>query len=734
MPPLLIILLLISIMANSPSLTWQEGNIAVLPTTLGDALPTPQTQRTIQGYDSQILPNSEIQAGRNMAADAQELQDKQNKDAILDAQNRSNTAKQKTMDLLYGDGKNEGLFAAKGGAAIGSGDKYQKAFAAIRAEALAGVNNITAQKALGSDLAALNLSNLDNVKRFEMQERRGYTGDLTQAQQDLDSQRAGLEYNNQNTINTLLVDADKTGATAAKLKGALPGDLIWKQEMTKARGAVLSAQLDSMSKSKDPNVLMQFNAKYDEYRQAGNLPLADVEKFDKIKETITPTIDALKGRADDNHQQLTYQVPEDKIVSAIGQTESGGDPTAVSPKGATGTMGIMPETALEIAGGDKAKAAAILSNPTENAKAGAQYYQQMKTQFGDTRMALMAYNAGPTVVNDWINGTNKSGKNDSNLKIGDPSKGQVSVDQFIAQVPFAETRAYPGKVLKNAGYTGTIGPTDMAMAQDRAAKMLPESGKAYLEMVKHDNDAYAAQVDQTRKTTMDSALQYMADQGAGYRLMPLDLQSQIDSAGLTAQIKAYNPTAPSDPSTLQYLMGLPPKKLAETDLNTPDIRLSLSPVDYSKWEQKKKQMGTAGGQIAESFMQNVLREGFARRGQTIHTHFDANTGEAVTEGGEDYIRAHDLLNQSVDAYAQENGGRLPDGAAIQKMSDQIFTKLVVPGKWWGTNELDKYAIKRADITGEEEQQILDTLKKNGETPTDQKVLTMYIKRHGANNG
>lgn len=709
--------------------------MAKLPTTLSDALPTPVPQRTVQGYDSQTLPNAEYRAGQAVQADALAIQDKQNKDAILDAQNRVNAAKKKAMDVLYGDGQNEGLFAAKGGAALGSEDKYTKAFEAIKAAAMDGVKNPTAQKALNTDLDNLNLSNLDNVKRFEMTERKGYATDLTKAQSTLDSQRAGLEFNNQKTIDSLLANADKIGQTNAKLAGALPNDLIWKQEITKARSDVLAAQLDAMSKSKDPAVLMAFNAKYDQYRQAGNLTLEAVDKFDAVREKIAPVVEAVTARAQDNHDQMTFQVPDDKILSAIGEQESNNDDSAVSPKGASGAMGIMPDTALALAGGDQKKADAILNNPTENRKFGAQYYAQMKTQFGDTRMALMAYNAGPTVVTDWMNGTNKSEKNPDKLKIGDPAKGEVSVDQFIAQVPWAETRKYPGDVLKKAGYAGSVGPMDMAVAQDRATKLSPEGAKTYLEMVKSDNEAYAAQIDTVRKQTLDAALQYMADQGAGYRLMPAQLQAQIDAAGLTKEIKDYNPTKVSDPSTLKYLMDLPPKQLAEVDLNTPDIRLGLSAVDYSKWQQKKQQMSTPAGQVTTTFMQQVLKDGFARRGVTTTTRYDPSTGEAITEGGADYIRAHDLLNSAIDAYAQENGGRLPDGAAIQKMGDQIFTKVIVPQSHWYTlgmnvnSEMDKYGVTREQITGEEEEQILDTLKKNGDSPTDQKVITMYIKRH-----
>ncbi len=719
--------------------------MAQLPTTLGDSLPIPVPQRTVNGYESQAVPNAMYQAGKQEQADAQEMEAKQNRDAVLDAQRRSNDAKAKVINLLYGDDKNPGLYAARGGQAMGAADKYSAQFTTIKSQALDGVTNIHAQKALTLDLENINLSNLDNVKRFEQDQRRGYTTDLTDAQNKLDSQRAGLEYNNQQTMDTLVANAEKTGITNAKLKGAVPGDLMWKQEVINAKSSVLSQQLDALSKSKDPTVLMQFNDKYEQYRQSGNLTLDAVDKFDKVRELIAPTVEAVRARQADNHDQMTYQVPDDKVREGIQaarvQAESGGkqfggagsvagpnEPTT-SPKGAIGAAQIMPST-----GPEAAKLAGLPWDENKfrndagyNKTLGDAFYNEQKKNFGDTRVALVAYNAGPTITRDWMDGTNKSGKNDAKLRIGDPAKGQVTVDQFLAQVPYGESRKYVNDVLKNSGYSGSIGPMDMSMAEDKATRMSPAGAEAYLAMVKRDNAAYAAQIDQTRKKTMDVAFQYMADQGAGYHSMPIDLQSQIDAAGLTSQIKNYNPTAPSEQSTLMYLMGLPPKKLAETDLNTPDIRMSLSPVDYSRWKQKKEQMSTPAGQVTEGFTQTVLRDGFARRGVSIHTHYDTNTGEAVTEGGQDYIRAHDLLNTAIDAYSAQNGGRLPDGAAIKKMGDEIFTQIVVPGRWWGTNDVNKYDIKIQDIDADTKKQIMDALLTKGISPTEQNIIATYVR-------
>jgi hypothetical protein len=73
------------------------------------------------------------------------------------------------------------------------------------------------------------------------------------------------------------------------------------------------------------------------------------------------------------------------------QAESGGNPSAVSPKGARGLMQLMPDTAKEL-GVDP-------DDPYQNVTGGLTYYKQQVERFGgDERLALAAYNAGPGAV------------------------------------------------------------------------------------------------------------------------------------------------------------------------------------------------------------------------------------------------------------------------------------------------------------------------------------------------
>lgn len=84
-----------------------------------------------------------------------------------------------------------------------------------------------------------------------------------------------------------------------------------------------------------------------------------------------------------------HGVPENLFLKLV-QQESGFNPKAVSSKGALGLAQLMPDTAR------------ILRvdplDPYQNLDGGARYLMQQYRAFGNWRLALAAYNAGPGAV------------------------------------------------------------------------------------------------------------------------------------------------------------------------------------------------------------------------------------------------------------------------------------------------------------------------------------------------
>jgi soluble lytic murein transglycosylase-like protein len=107
-----------------------------------------------------------------------------------------------------------------------------------------------------------------------------------------------------------------------------------------------------------------------------------------------------------------HNIDADLLASVV-QAESGGNVRAVSWAGARGLMQLMPATASVLGVNDSFV-------PEENIGGGATYLDSLLTRYGDNiALALAAYNAGP-----------------------------AAVDRYHGIPPYAETRAYVARVIR----------------------------------------------------------------------------------------------------------------------------------------------------------------------------------------------------------------------------------------------------------------------------------------------
>ena len=126
---------------------------------------------------------------------------------------------------------------------------------------------------------------------------------------------------------------------------------------------------------------------------------------------------------------------EPALVFAVIHAESRFNANAVSRAGASGLMQIMESTAYWIAariGLEDFDYESQIFDPIINIHLGTYYLSMLIRLFGDTEVALAAYNAGRGNVSGWLNNPNYS------------SDGAT-----LDFIPFSETRNYVERVVRN---------------------------------------------------------------------------------------------------------------------------------------------------------------------------------------------------------------------------------------------------------------------------------------------
>jgi soluble lytic murein transglycosylase len=121
------------------------------------------------------------------------------------------------------------------------------------------------------------------------------------------------------------------------------------------------------------------------------------------------------------------------LVGALIMAESEWNPRAMSRVGARGLMQVMPDTARRLAqhlGVDLASDEQLFE-PTLNLTLGIAYLRQLLQRFdGSLPLVLASYNAGEDEVSKWW-----------------ARRGSADAEEFIADMPFRETRRYVQRVL-----------------------------------------------------------------------------------------------------------------------------------------------------------------------------------------------------------------------------------------------------------------------------------------------
>jgi len=120
------------------------------------------------------------------------------------------------------------------------------------------------------------------------------------------------------------------------------------------------------------------------------------------------------------------------LVAAVVREESSFYPGARSRVGARGLMQLMPDTGRSVAQARQIPFPDpdVLDQPVTNLELGTAFFAGLVREFGDPRLAVAAYNAGPTRVREWWNGRRSD-----------------DLEVWVEQIPYHETRGFVKRVM-----------------------------------------------------------------------------------------------------------------------------------------------------------------------------------------------------------------------------------------------------------------------------------------------
>jgi hypothetical protein len=164
---------------------------------------------------------------------------------------------------------------------------------------------------------------------------------------------------------------------------------------------------------------------------------------------------------------LTIDEKVEKLTPYVVNSESGGDPNAVSPKGAAGYMQIMPSTFAEVA--KRHGISGSIMNKDVNTAVGKAYLKELLIKYeGDHERALAGYNMGPNKLDKWLGDANDPNSVDAKIR-AEANKSGLAID--IAQKSIGERNAQNNNSLIAKAETSLFDTkTDLIGGIDRLKK------------------------------------------------------------------------------------------------------------------------------------------------------------------------------------------------------------------------------------------------------------------------
>lgn len=648
--------------------------------------------------------------------------------AMLDAESKLSQAK---LDLMFN--KESGVYAKTGKDALDITNSTLPTFDKQAEMIGQGLTN-PRQKEQFARIVNNNRQSLNGeLNRYEFTQRNAYydTVDKTNIATSLDG---AVKYANDPAQVAYYQNKGSFIIGESGIRKGLPPETIAAQQQ-EFNSTVATSVIERMV-TLDPTQAQQYYAK-----QADTMTAADQMKVQKLLGTSV-------------RQQMAGNIASsiwDKggvggagLPALIMQAESRGDQSAVSPKGAIGAMQLMPQTAKETSEelGIPFSPERLATDANYNVALGTAYLNKMLGRFGGNEtLAVAAYNAGPGMVDDWVNGTNKTGKNPSKLQLPDPRSGAAAAQEFIQKIPFQETRNYTAGIMQQAAATVPASQKYADGLQAANAITDPQLKKFVMDDLDDRKKAATAQgnalYDQAAKIVLDS----------GFSKIPAQLMNNIPADELVKlqrmddyRRKGTEPT--TDYGKFQDMLKMPVEQLAALNLEK-DVRPYLSNADFntvrSVWQ--KAQNGDETAQKVASGKENTIETTMARAGILI----GKNAAALKPDNLKKQQQFRSAMQERQDSFRVKHD-REPNIAETEDLANQLLLDVKLSGggvfgwtdstqKLWETRPEDlanvfvnSGTMKIDDVPPTDRREIINTLRASGQQASEANIIAAYQNR------
>jgi len=477
------------------------------------------------------------------------------------------------------------------------------------------------------------------------------------------------------------------------------------------------------------------------------------------------------------------------MAAVVEHMESGGNPNAVSVKGAQGAMQVMPDTAVNPGFGVKPAQLGADGKPLpgELERVGRDYLGAMTARYDNPALVLAAYNAGPGQVDKWIQ------------QFGDPRIGQISTAEWVNKIPFAETNHYVAAGLQQLGAArndvvaadqAKVNPAQSA-GTTGADGALPPVSRVAQPQAPTANDM-KTRLPGMMAAARDSWLQAYpndivgadgaATRVASYAQLAISAQqAQQESARdtLTRALVGAAPDGSQRAQTMDQLLADPQTKAA-WNAATPEVQMAIQDRMKNGGDPPRTQATQAKVYELMGMYANN-RQGFANMDltplipQLPYADFDKLTGMQVAARNKadlDADRSNNMLHalslakdyallpahvqipdkntsatsdiaknfntftgafgQALDQFQAKNNRRANDQEIIQ-IAKGLTATVQTPGRLWGTNATPAYQLTpetvgaaKVDVPADFRAGITASFKAKGKPVTEQAIQTAYL--------